>query len=170
MLVFGREPGTLRNVYASGGYGFLHDVLEIAGGEDVFSDIKRESVQAIDRASSSRAPRRSSSSCARTTRPRRTSRRGRPCRRCQRCRNNRVVDADRQRHGHRGTAHRAGRTATREGAASRRVQVIHGRRAELQFGQVAYASGARDCSSAYVRGARCSSAKSACHIRSASSA
>ena len=46
MIVFGREPGSLRNVYASGGYGFLHDILEIAGAEDVFSDIKRESVQA----------------------------------------------------------------------------------------------------------------------------
>jgi ABC-type hemin transport system substrate-binding protein len=32
MLVFGRDPLTLRNVYASGGYGFLHDMLEIAGG------------------------------------------------------------------------------------------------------------------------------------------
>jgi iron complex transport system substrate-binding protein len=46
MIVFGREPGSLRNVYASGGYGFLHDLLAIAGGDDVFADIKRESVQA----------------------------------------------------------------------------------------------------------------------------
>ena len=36
MLVFGRDPMTLRNVYASGGYGFLHDLLEIAGGRNVF--------------------------------------------------------------------------------------------------------------------------------------
>jgi iron complex transport system substrate-binding protein len=46
LLVFGREPGTLRNVYASGGYGFLADLLDIAGGDNVFGDVDRESVQA----------------------------------------------------------------------------------------------------------------------------
>jgi iron complex transport system substrate-binding protein len=46
MLVFGRDPSSLRNVNASGGYGFLHDMLEIAGGRNVFGDIKRQSVQA----------------------------------------------------------------------------------------------------------------------------
>ena len=46
LLVFGREPLSLRGLYASGGIGFLHDLVEIAGGEDVFSDITRESVQA----------------------------------------------------------------------------------------------------------------------------
>jgi iron complex transport system substrate-binding protein len=56
MIVFGREPGSLRNVYASGGYGFLHDVLAIAGGDDVFSDIKRESVQASTELVLTRAP------------------------------------------------------------------------------------------------------------------
>jgi iron complex transport system substrate-binding protein len=56
MIVFGREPGSLRNVYASGGYGFLHDVLDIAGGEDVFSDVKRESVQASTELVLTRAP------------------------------------------------------------------------------------------------------------------
>ncbi len=56
MLIFGREPGTLRNLYASGGYGFLHDVLEIAGGEDVFADITRESVQATTELVLTRAP------------------------------------------------------------------------------------------------------------------
>lgn len=45
MLVFGREPGTLRNLYASGGAGFLHDMLEAAGGVNVFADIRGESVQ-----------------------------------------------------------------------------------------------------------------------------
>jgi iron complex transport system substrate-binding protein len=45
LLVFGREPLALRNVYASGGYGFLHDMLDIAGGANVFGDVKRESVQ-----------------------------------------------------------------------------------------------------------------------------
>jgi iron complex transport system substrate-binding protein len=46
LLVFGREAGSLRNIDASGGYGFLHDMLDIAGGDDVFADIKRQSVQA----------------------------------------------------------------------------------------------------------------------------
>ena len=46
MLVVGREIGALRGIYASGGYGFLHDMLEAAGGDDVFADVKRESVQA----------------------------------------------------------------------------------------------------------------------------
>jgi iron complex transport system substrate-binding protein len=45
LLVFGREPGTLRNMYASGGLGFLHDMLVAAGGENVFADQPRESVQ-----------------------------------------------------------------------------------------------------------------------------
>ena len=46
LLVFGREPGTLRNIYASGGTGFLHDLVELAGGRNVFADVARESVQA----------------------------------------------------------------------------------------------------------------------------
>jgi len=45
LLVFGREPGSLRGVYASGGVGFLHDLLEIAGGDDVFGDVQRENLQ-----------------------------------------------------------------------------------------------------------------------------
>jgi iron complex transport system substrate-binding protein len=44
LLVFGREAGTLRHVMASGGYGFLHDVLEIAGGADVLGGMRRQSV------------------------------------------------------------------------------------------------------------------------------
>jgi iron complex transport system substrate-binding protein len=46
LLVFGRERGALRNIYASGGRGFLHDMLEAAGGDNVFAGIARESVQA----------------------------------------------------------------------------------------------------------------------------
>src|SRR5439155_20403982 len=46
LLVFGRDPSSLRNIDASGGYGFLHDMLEAAGGENIFADIKRQSVQA----------------------------------------------------------------------------------------------------------------------------
>ena len=56
LLVFGREPGSLRNIYASGGRGFLHDMLVAAGGEDVFADIDKESVQARPRLILARAP------------------------------------------------------------------------------------------------------------------
>ena len=45
LLVFGRQPGSLRNVYASGGVGFLHDMLEAAGGRNVLADLPRESIQ-----------------------------------------------------------------------------------------------------------------------------
>ena len=56
LLVFGREPGSLRNIYASGGRGFLHDMLVAAGGEDVFDDIGTESVQATTETILARAP------------------------------------------------------------------------------------------------------------------
>jgi iron complex transport system substrate-binding protein len=46
LLVFGREPGSLRGVNASGGVGFLHDMLLVAGGDDVFGDVARQSVDA----------------------------------------------------------------------------------------------------------------------------
>jgi iron complex transport system substrate-binding protein len=46
LLVFERDPASLRNVYASGGYGFLHDMLEIAGGRNVFANVKQQAVQA----------------------------------------------------------------------------------------------------------------------------
>ena len=45
LMVFGREPGSLRNIYASGGTEFLHDMLEAAGGENAFGDLPRESLQ-----------------------------------------------------------------------------------------------------------------------------
>jgi ABC-type Fe3+-hydroxamate transport system substrate-binding protein len=46
LIVVGHESGALRGIYASGGVGFLHDMLEAAGGENVFADVKRQSVQA----------------------------------------------------------------------------------------------------------------------------
>ncbi|MEO7192569.1 MAG: ABC transporter substrate-binding protein [Vicinamibacterales bacterium] len=55
-LVFGREPGTLRGMYVSGGIGFLHDLLEVAGGTDVFGDIKREGLQVSTEMLLARAP------------------------------------------------------------------------------------------------------------------
>jgi iron complex transport system substrate-binding protein len=45
LLVFERQPKTLREIYASGGAGFLNEMLAIAGGQNVFEAIKRESVQ-----------------------------------------------------------------------------------------------------------------------------
>jgi iron complex transport system substrate-binding protein len=56
LLVFGRERGALRNIYASGGRGFLHDMLETAGGTNVFADVDRESVQATTELILARAP------------------------------------------------------------------------------------------------------------------
>jgi iron complex transport system substrate-binding protein len=46
VVVFGREAGALRGIYASGGVGFIHDMLEVAGGSNVFADVKKQSVQA----------------------------------------------------------------------------------------------------------------------------
>jgi iron complex transport system substrate-binding protein len=55
-LIIGRETGSLRGIFASGGYGFLHDMLVIAGGRDAFDDIKREGVQVSTEMLLSRAP------------------------------------------------------------------------------------------------------------------
>lgn len=46
LLVFGREPASLRGLYASGGVGFLNDMLAAAGGANVFAGVKLEAVQA----------------------------------------------------------------------------------------------------------------------------
>jgi cobalamin transport system substrate-binding protein len=56
MLVIGRDAGTLRGVYVSGGIGFLHELLDMAGGEDVFGDTKREAVQPSNETMIVRAP------------------------------------------------------------------------------------------------------------------
>jgi len=56
VLVFGREPGALRNIYASGGIGFLHDMLVAAGGVNVFTDLEQQSVQATTELLLTRAP------------------------------------------------------------------------------------------------------------------
>ena len=109
LLVFGREPGTLRNLYASGGVGFLHDMLDVAGGDE---RLRR-------RRSASRCRPRSETLLARapeviielhveTDGPRRTSTPGR----------RRAGDSRRpQPSRHRADRHRAGdgRTARREG-------------------------------------------------------
>jgi iron complex transport system substrate-binding protein len=44
LLVIGREPQSLRAISVSGGFGFLHDLLAVAGGDNVFGDVNRESL------------------------------------------------------------------------------------------------------------------------------
>ena len=56
VLVFERDPATLRGLYVSGGRGFLHEMLDIAGGENVFADIQREAVQPSHETLLTRAP------------------------------------------------------------------------------------------------------------------
>jgi cobalamin transport system substrate-binding protein len=56
MLVIGRDAGTLRGVYVSGGIGFLHELLDVAGGDDVFADVKREAAQPSNETMIVRAP------------------------------------------------------------------------------------------------------------------
>ena len=50
------RPASLRNIYASGGYGFLHDMLEIAGGRNVFGDVKQQAVRPAPRCCSRSKP------------------------------------------------------------------------------------------------------------------
>jgi iron complex transport system substrate-binding protein len=45
LLVIGRQPATLQGIYVAGGSGFLNELLEVAGGQNVFEDVTRESVQ-----------------------------------------------------------------------------------------------------------------------------
>jgi iron complex transport system substrate-binding protein len=45
LLVFSREPGALRAIDASGGVGFLADIVSLAGGDNVFGAERRESIR-----------------------------------------------------------------------------------------------------------------------------
>jgi iron complex transport system substrate-binding protein len=56
LLVIGRQPGTLREIYVSGGVGFLQEMLDIAGGRNVFADVRRESAQPSQETILARAP------------------------------------------------------------------------------------------------------------------
>jgi iron complex transport system substrate-binding protein len=56
LLVFGRDAETLRGIYASGAVGFLNDMLEAAGGTNVFADVKRQSIQTTSELAIARAP------------------------------------------------------------------------------------------------------------------
>jgi iron complex transport system substrate-binding protein len=55
-LLFDREPGSLRGMYASAGIGFMHDMLEVAGGADAFGDLKKQSLQLSAETLLARAP------------------------------------------------------------------------------------------------------------------
>lgn len=46
LIVLAREGFALRGIYASGGYGFIHDMVTAAGGDNVYADVKRQAVQA----------------------------------------------------------------------------------------------------------------------------
>jgi iron complex transport system substrate-binding protein len=56
LIVFGRESLSLRGIYASGGYGFIHDMVTAAGGDNVFAEVKQESVQATSELILARRP------------------------------------------------------------------------------------------------------------------
>ena len=56
LVVFGRESMALRGIYASGGVGFVHDMLTAAGGDNVFADVRKEAVQATSELIIARRP------------------------------------------------------------------------------------------------------------------
>ena len=56
LIVFGRDAFALRGIYASGGIGFVHDMVAAAGGDNVFADTEREAVQATTELIIARAP------------------------------------------------------------------------------------------------------------------
>ena len=56
LLIFERDPLSLRGLYVSGGRGFLHEMLDIAGGDNVFADLQREAVQPSQETLLMRAP------------------------------------------------------------------------------------------------------------------
>jgi iron complex transport system substrate-binding protein len=56
LLVFGRQPGSLRGINASGGYGFLHDLVELAGAADVLADVRQAAVSMSTEMVLARAP------------------------------------------------------------------------------------------------------------------
>ena len=56
LLVFERQPQSLQQMYVSGGRGFLNEMLEAAGGVNVFADVARESVQPSHETLLARAP------------------------------------------------------------------------------------------------------------------
>ncbi len=56
LVVFGRDAFALRGIFASGGKGFIHDMVSAAGADNVFADADRESVQATSEMIIARRP------------------------------------------------------------------------------------------------------------------
>ena len=56
LIVFDREALALRGIYASGGFGFIHDMVDAAGAENAFADVKQQAVQATTELILSRRP------------------------------------------------------------------------------------------------------------------
>lgn len=56
LVVLSRDAFALRGIYASGGIGFIHDMLTAAGGTNVFADTKRQALQATTELILARAP------------------------------------------------------------------------------------------------------------------
>src|SRR5262245_10809291 len=56
LVVFTRDAFALRGIYASGGIGFINDMLTAAGGENVLADLKQQAVQATTELILSRRP------------------------------------------------------------------------------------------------------------------
>ena len=56
LIVMGRDAFSLRGIYASGGVGFIHDMVTAAGGENVFADAPRQAVQATSELVIARRP------------------------------------------------------------------------------------------------------------------
>jgi iron complex transport system substrate-binding protein len=56
LLIFGRQRGTLQNIDASGGVGFMHDMLETAGGADLLGNVRQQSVMMTTEMILTRAP------------------------------------------------------------------------------------------------------------------
>ena len=56
LIVFDREKLALRGIYASGGVGFIHDMVTVAGADNVFADVEKQAVQATVELILSRRP------------------------------------------------------------------------------------------------------------------
>jgi iron complex transport system substrate-binding protein len=56
LIVIGHEPESLRHLDASGGVGFLHDIIELAGGRNVLGDMRRQAVRVSTEMLITRAP------------------------------------------------------------------------------------------------------------------
>lgn len=56
LLVMSRAPRSLRNLDASGGIGFLHDMVVLAGGANIFTGVRQQAVRASTEMLLARAP------------------------------------------------------------------------------------------------------------------